>query len=195
LPARSIVLPALLATALPAAAATRSTAPASPAVSGRPARIADHRENATADAAIASEVRETIASYPLYSVFDDVHAVVENGSVTLEGEVTIGYKSADIVRRVASIPGVRGVHDLVRTLPASTLDDELRVAVASEIYGDPLFAPYAHRADPPIHVVVEHGEVTLTGAVASGVERLKAEIDARDVFGVAGVDNDLVVAS
>jgi len=192
---RSIVLPALLATALPAAAATRPAAHDSSPAPVRTARVADRGENAGGDAAIASEIRETIASYPLYSVFDDVHAVVEDGSVTLEGEVTVGYKSADIARRVGSIPGVREVHDVVRVLPASTLDDELRVAVASEIYGDPLFEPYAHRADPPIHVVVEHGEVTLTGAVASGIERLKAEIDARDVFGVAGVDNDLVVAS
>lgn len=192
--ARWIVLPALLATTLPAAATTRPTADDSSAAPGWSARLTD-RADAGGDAAIAAEVREAIASYPLYSVFDDVHAVVADGAVTLEGEVTNGYKSSDIARRVTSVPGVRAVRDLVQVLPSSALDDELRVAVASEIYGDPLFEPYAHRADPPIHVVVEHGEVTLTGAVASGIERLKAEIDARDVFGVVGVNNDLVVAS
>jgi hyperosmotically inducible protein len=150
---------------------------------------------AESDAAIAAEVDRRIQRFVLYSVFDDVHAVVHDADVTLEGSVTMGSKAADIARLASKVPGVRAVHSRIRTLPSSTLDDEVRIEVASHIYDDPLFETYAYRADPPIHVLVEGGHVTLTGTVASSVERLKAELDARDAFGVMGVDNHLQVAS
>lgn len=47
------------------------------------------------------------------------------------------------------------------------------------------------QVDPPIHVVVRHGRVTLTGVVLSEVERRKAEVIARSVFGVFSVENKL----
>jgi len=43
--------------------------------------------------------------------------------------------------------------------------------------------------------VVENGHVTLDGAVGSEVERVKAGLVAREVFGVMSVDNQLKVAS
>jgi osmotically-inducible protein OsmY len=150
---------------------------------------------AESDAALAEEVGRRIRRFVLYTVFDDVHAAVHDGTVSLEGTVTMGFKAADIARFVSRVPGVQAVHNRVRTLPSSTLDDEIRVEVASHIYGDPLFEGRAYRPDPPIHVVVEGGHVTLTGAVASGVERLKAELDARDASGVMSVTNRLQVAS
>ena len=52
-------------------------------------------------------------------------------------------------------------------------------------------ASYAIQVNPPIHVIVQHGRVTLTGFVISEVERRKAEVIARGVFGVLGVDNKL----
>jgi len=147
------------------------------------------------DAALAGEVDRRIQHFVLYSVFDDVRVVVRDAAVTLEGSVTMASKASDIARLVSRVRGVRAVDNRIQTLPASTLDDELRIEVASHIYSDPLFEAYAFRADPPIHVVVEGGRVTLTGTVASRVERLKAELDARDAFGVMGVENRLQVAS
>ncbi|HMM34013.1 MAG TPA: BON domain-containing protein [Thermoanaerobaculia bacterium] len=44
-----------------------------------------------------------------------------------------------------------------------------------------------------IHVVVKGGRVTLYGNVAHEADRRKAEIDARDVPGVLGVDNQILV--
>jgi osmotically-inducible protein OsmY len=107
----------------------------------------------------------------------------------------MGFKAADLAGFVSRVPGVQAVQNRIRTLPSSTLDDEIRVQVASHIYGDPLFEDRAYRPNPPIHVVVEGGHVTLTGAVASSVERLKAELDARDASGVMSVTNRLRVAS
>jgi osmotically-inducible protein OsmY len=73
----------------------------------------------------------------------------------------------------------------------SGFDDQIRHSAAVRIYNDPLFWNYAIQMNPPIHIVVKHGRVTLNGAVTSEVERRKAEQLARDVFGVLSVDNQL----
>jgi osmotically-inducible protein OsmY len=56
---------------------------------------------------------------------------------------------------------------------------------------DPLIWNYAIQVNPLIHVIVRYGRVTLTGVVLSEVERRKAEVIARAVFGVFSVDNKL----
>jgi hyperosmotically inducible protein len=145
------------------------------------------------DTNIAEEVAGQISDDPQYSVFDEVGLIVKDGVVTLTGAVTSEEKSRDMVRIASKIDGVRAVKNEIKTLPASTFDDELRTAVAARIYGDAVFAQYADSTDPPIHIVVDGGHVTLVGAVDSTVERQKAEIDARGVFGVLGVVNNLVV--
>jgi hyperosmotically inducible protein len=46
-------------------------------------------------------------------------------------------------------------------------------------------------ANPPVHIVVEHGRVTLTGVVQSEVERTLARSLATGQFGVMSVANNL----
>jgi hypothetical protein len=58
-------------------------------------------------------------------------------------------------------------------------------------YRDPLFWNYAIQVNPPVHVVVDNGHVTLTGVVNSEVERRQAETIARTTPGVFSVDNKL----
>jgi hyperosmotically inducible protein len=147
------------------------------------------------DAAVARQVAQAVRRYVLYSVFDDVSVGVRDGKVTLTGEVTAGYKANDLARIASRVLGVQAVESEIRTLPASTLDDQLRAAIASRLYGDPMFESYALQVPPPIHIVVENGHVTLTGAVGTEVERVKAGFTAREVFGVMSVDNELKVAS
>lgn len=145
------------------------------------------------DTAVAEEVAGQISDYPRYSMFDEVGVIVKDGVVTLTGAVTDEVKSRDMVRIASKVEGVRGVKNEIKTLPASTFDDEIRTAVASRIYGDALFVQFADSDNPPIHIVVDRGHVTLVGTVDSDVERQKAAIDARGVFGVLGVVNHIVV--
>jgi osmotically-inducible protein OsmY len=145
------------------------------------------------DEAIANEVAEKIRRYVFYSVYDDVTARVQNGVVTLEGKVTSPHKAHEIARLVSRIPGVQDVRNNIMTLPVSMFDDELRWQIASRIYNDPIFLNAAIQLNPPIHVVVENGRVTLTGVVNSEVEKRKAEAIARSTFGVFSVDNKLEV--
>jgi osmotically-inducible protein OsmY len=146
---------------------------------------------AESDSALAELVAQRLRRYVFFTIFDDADVKVEDGVVTLTGRVTMKHKAeafADLASRVA---GVQEVRNKVQTLPVSKFDDQLRYAIARELYGDPLFAQYAIQVNPPVHIIVEHGNVTLTGVVFSEVERRKAEAIARGTFAVMSVTNKL----
>jgi hyperosmotically inducible protein len=82
------------------------------------------------------------------------------------------------------------VQNQIEVLPVSRFDDELRYRIARAIYGNPTFWHYASMANPPIHIVVERGHVTLSGVVNSNVERALARSLATG-FGSFSVKNEL----
>jgi osmotically-inducible protein OsmY len=164
-------------------------------VSSTGARSLDVMARAQTDAALASQIAKQVRRYVNYSIFDDVNIGVEGGVATLSGRVTMPYKAKDLGRVAAKVRGVTEVKNDLSVLPVSIGDDRLRRSLARQIYGSGLFQPYAFHVNPPIHIIVERGNVTLTGAVGSEVERVKAEMIARTTFGVFGVENRLVVAS
>ena len=88
--------------------------------------------------------------------------------------VTEENKLTDIVERVAKVKGVQAIDNKVTILPANRSDDALRVAIANAIYRNPEFENYS-MANPPIHVIVNNGYVTLTGIVRSEVEKITKE--------------------
>ena len=94
---------------------------------------------------------------------------------------------------MSEVIGVRELDNAIEVLPVNSGDDRIRRALAYRLYRDPLFAPFASRPNPPVHIVVEDGRVTLTGAVRSRVERRKAESIARSTFGVFSVENRLTI--
>jgi osmotically-inducible protein OsmY len=144
------------------------------------------------DSEIARQVRRRVASYAFYTTFDSVDADVESGTVLLSGWVLDEARAKAIVDLVAGVHGVVEVMNLVRTLPVSPKDDEIRYEIAARIYDDPLFRAYMDLLPVPIHIIVEHGHVTLTGIVESEVHRRTAEEIACRVFGVVRVENRLV---
>jgi hyperosmotically inducible protein len=131
-----------------------------------------------------------VMTYTQFSIFDDVRASVDGGVVTLTGKVTMPYKRSDIERRVARVEGVRQVVNRIDVLPVSIFDDELRHRIARAIYSNPSFWHYAAMANPPIHIVVDRGRVTLTGVVLNDVERMLARSIATG-FGALEVKNEL----
>jgi osmotically-inducible protein OsmY len=145
------------------------------------------------DETIAQAIADRLQRYVFFSIFDDAEVAVDDGVVTLTGRVTMPYKSDAFADLAAHVPGVQEIRNEVRTLPVSTYDDQIRYAIARRIYGDDLFAAYAIRANPPVHIIVERGAVTLTGAVGSEVERRVAENIARGTFSVMSVTNKLRV--
>ena len=142
------------------------------------------------DFQLLKDVATSVQRYAQFTIFDDVSASVKDGVVTLAGKVTMPYKRDDIERRVAKIAGIAGVRDEITVLPVSTFDDELRFKIARSIYGHSNFWNYAIMPNPPIHIVVEHGRVTLTGVVNSEVDRMLARSLASQ-FGAFAVTSDL----
>ena len=146
---------------------------------------------AESDDVVANEVAARVRRYAFYTIYDDIDGRVDAGLVTLTGKVTAPHKASDIADLVAKVAGVREVDNRIETLPVSTFDDQLRFAIGRRIYRDSLFSNYAIQVNPPIHIVVDRGHVTLTGAVNSEVERRMAEVIARSAFGVFSVTNRL----
>lgn len=148
---------------------------------------------AESDKDVSDEVSRRIRNSIFFTVFDDVNVGVKDGKVRLEGRVTAENKSEEFADEAARVFGVQGVDNQIEVLPASNFDDQLRWTIAREIYSDVSFVGLASSHAAPIHVVVEHGQVTLTGVVGSQVEKRKAEFIARDTFGVLGVTNRIRV--
>ncbi len=142
------------------------------------------------DFQLLMDVAKSVDRYTQFTIFDDVSASVNDGIVTLTGKVTMPFKRNDIEKRIEKIDGVRGVRDQIAVLPVSQFDDELRYGIARSIYGNSNFWQYAAMPNPPIHIVVEHGRVTLTGVVSSEVDRMLARSLAAQ-FGAFSVTNAL----
>ena len=140
---------------------------------------------------IVNDVSSEVRKYTRFTIFDDVRVGVEPGGVVvLHGRVTMPFKKDDLERIVGRVDGVASVRNEIGVLPVSRYDDELRYRIARAIYGNASFWHYAAMANPPIHIVVENGHVTLTGVVNSNVERMLARSLAT-TFGAFSVRNDL----
>jgi hyperosmotically inducible protein len=150
-----------------------------------PAWAADRK-----DLQVARDVQKQVLTYPQFSIFDSVHMQIDEGVVTLLGKVTMPYKKNDLEKRVAKIDGVHQVVNRITVLPVSTFDDELRFRIARAIYGNSNFWNYGSMANPPIHIIVENGHVTLDGVVNSNTDRMLARSIASS-FGAFSVTNDL----
>lgn len=124
---------------------------------------------------LAVELTRALHAHPHFGIFDDVAAEIEDGTAVLTGRVTSEEKKARLGACAADVPGVRGVRNLIDVLRASAADDDLRYRIARALYGDPAFWSHAARANPPIHIIVEEGHVTLTGVVDTPAERALAK--------------------
>jgi hyperosmotically inducible periplasmic protein len=119
---------------------------------------------------------------------------VQNGVVTVAGDVR-DYPARDsALSLIATTPGVKDVIDNINVLPVSPMDDDIRLRVARAIYGQPSMTKYANDPQAPIRIVVNNGRVTLYGVVDSQMDKQIAETQAKSVPNVFSVDSKLVVA-
>jgi hyperosmotically inducible protein len=153
---------------------------------GAPAWAQAQRENLQ----IFRDVSKQVLQYPRFTIFDNIDATVHDGVVTLSGRVTMPFKSTDIERRVAGIEGVTAVLNEVTVLPVSRFDDELRFRIARSIYGNSNFWGYGAMRNPPVHIIVENGHVTLEGVVNNNIDRVLARSMA-STLGTFSVTNNL----
>ncbi len=142
---------------------------------------------------ITKEVRHELVMLPYYGVFDNLAYRVDGNNVTLFGQVTRPTLKSDAGRVVKGIEGVQNVTNNIEVLPLSPNDDRIRRAVYGAIYSQPGLDMYSFRAVPTIHIIVNNGHVTLTGAVANQGDKDRANIAANGVSGVFSVKNELTV--
>ena len=143
---------------------------------------------------LVKAVRHEIVMYPYYTLWDDINFRVDNGNVTLLGDVSQPYKKSDLQNIVKRVPGVESVTNQLNVLPLSPNDDRLRIQVARAIFRDPNLSRYAMGAIPSIHIIVDNGQVKLTGAVANAMDKQIAGMRASGAglsFGT--VDNQLTI--
>jgi hyperosmotically inducible protein len=143
---------------------------------------------------IVKEVRHELVMLPYYSVFDNLAYRVDGNQVTLFGQVTRPTLKNDAEQAVKRIEGVQAVTNQIEVLPVSGNDDRIRHAVYRAIYSKPGLEMYSLRAVPTIHIIVKNGNVTLTGAVGTAMDKQIAQMAANGVPGVFSVKDEVLVA-
>jgi hyperosmotically inducible protein len=147
-----------------------------------------------------TELREALANKLRYDrvgygiVFNSLTLSVENGTVTVGGNVR-DYPDRDSALAIlATSRGVKDVVDEIDVAPVSIFDDNLRIRLAVAIYGHASLQQYAIDPQAPIRIVVENGNVELAGVVLNNADRQIAYMQANSVPGVFSVKNNLTVA-
>jgi hyperosmotically inducible protein len=142
---------------------------------------------------LTKEVRHELVMLPYYNVFDNLAFKVDGSTVTLLGQVSRPTLKSDAERVVKNIEGVEKVVNQIQVLPVSPNDERIRLAVYRAIYGQATLQRYGLQAVPPIHIIVNNGNVTLEGVVATEADKNMANIQAKGVSGVFSVANNLRV--
>lgn len=146
-----------------------------------------------AEAALQEKVRHELVMLPYLSIFDHLQFNVDDGHVTLMGEVNRPILKSDAEGVVRNIEGVTGITNQIKVLPLSSFDNDIRWRVARAVYGYGPLQRYAMGARPPIHIIVDNGNVKLEGVVANETDKNLAYLRANGVFGVFNVQNNLRV--
>jgi hyperosmotically inducible protein len=160
-------------------------------------------------------VQRALQRLPYYGVFDFLAFGVDRGTVTVTGFAYRGSLRSDVANAVKRVAGVEELGNQIEVLPASQNDDRIRWSTFYNIYTDDFLSRYAPggamRAryealsfarfpgmQPfgmyPIHIIVKNGRTTLVGIVDNEADKTIAGVRAREVPGVFGVENDLMVA-
>lgn len=159
-------------------------------------------------------VQRSLLRLPYYGVFDFLAFAVNRGVVSVGGFAYHANLKSDAGAAIKRVAGVDEIANRIEVLPVSQNDDRIRWATFYNIYTDDFLSRYAPGGamsaryealsfarfpgmQPfgtyPIHIIVKHGRTTLLGAVDHESDKILAAVRAREVSGVFGVDNDLVV--
>jgi osmotically-inducible protein OsmY len=116
---------------------------------------------------------------------DKIKAKVENGWVTLDGEVEHNYQKEAIENLVKNHSGITGI---TNNITIEETEDQVEKTAIENALRRNWFID-----DSNIEVLVSDHDVILTGSVESWYDRKKAARIAWDAPGVWSVDNQLVI--
>jgi len=137
------------------------------------------------DAEVATEIVTALISN--FEIPENlVQVKVENGFVTLEGELSWNYQKEAAKRVVNHLVGVKGVTNNIR-IKSEFADQIEKVEIEKALFRNRTVD------SEDIHVEVSGNKVTLNGTVTSFYERGEAERMAWNAPGVSKVDNELLI--
>lgn len=143
---------------------------------------------------IEQKVFKQLIKLPYYGVFDHIFYRVDGNTVYLYGKVfnAVNKKSAE--KSVKKIQGVKTVVNEIEILPLSRFDDSIRYRTLRTLSsrGGSLYR-YFLGSHPSVRIIVDRGNVTLEGIVASRGDSNLANILANQVAGVFSVKNNLEI--
>lgn len=117
---------------------------------------------------------------------DKIKIKVDNGWVTMEGEVDWEYQKEAVRTSIKNISGVKGMANLIRIKAAVTAKDvQQKIAAA--------FQRHANLDADKIHVEISGNKAILSGKVRSWVEKNDAENAAWRAPGINSVENRLMI--
>ncbi len=117
-----------------------------------------------------------------------VTATVHDQVITLAGTVDWQYQREEAQRAVASLPGVRGLHNTIAVAPEAVISPaEAKTEIMAALRRN------AQVDADRIEVAVTGSQVTLLGALSSWAECHQAEYTAWCASGVTHVDNRLSI--
>jgi hyperosmotically inducible periplasmic protein len=125
------------------------------------------------------------------NAFNVVNLGVNDGVVTLTGEVADYSALNSALSTVQRVAGIKDVVNNLTVAPASNFDDELRFRLYRAIYGDSTLSKYSMDPAKPIRIAVNNGNIGLYGQVDNTMDKQIAEMRARGVFGGFTVENHL----
>ena len=141
------------------------------------------------DSSIRQDVLDELEFEPSIDA-NDIGVMVENGIVTLTGHVPTYSQKLAAERAVARIKGVRGIAQEIEVrhnLGKGTSDEEIAARVLETLKWSTVVP------EGKITVKVERGWVTLSGKLDWFYQRAGAENAVRDLRGVTGITNNIVL--
>jgi hyperosmotically inducible periplasmic protein len=145
------------------------------------------------NARFTERIRKELAKLPYYGVYDNLSFEVKGNDVILYGQVVRPSTRSEAERRVKRIEGVDHVVNRIEVLSPSSSDDGIRRRVYRAIFSSGSLYRYAMGANPSIHIIVNHGHVTLDGVVSNRMDSQLAYMATNQVPGVFSVTNNLRV--
>ena len=140
------------------------------------------------DASIQAKVVQQLSSK---KEFHDVRATVEDGIVTLSGNVNLYQQKLDAAKKIRKTENVQGVRNLIAVNGKSVPDTELTAQLDRKLYYDRLGYDIAFNF---VTASVDNGVVTLNGETRTEVDRDSALALVNDTAGVKDVVNNMKVA-
>ena len=148
---------------------------------------------APSNARLARQVRHQLLMLPYYGVFDNLAYSINGSTVTLYGQVVRPSTRSDAAHAVARIAGVAGVVNQIEVLPLSSFDDSIRVRTYRAIARTGGLQRELAGTNPSLHIIVNRGQITLTGVVSNKMDKQLAYMAARGVSGAFSVTNHLQI--